>query len=313
MDSFKNGGILKVRLLTTEGKGSVQEIDWNKPEIADNEIEVKAAMTGICRSDIDMIQGKFPLLPMHMHGHEGLGIVTKVGKSIRQIVNEGDFVATRGEPAYADYYNSKEGQFVIVPEIAPKYILEPVACGLNLIEQDLRAIANRSGNDKKLLILGSGFLAWCAYHNIINSHIHFGSIEVIGSSNIDLWNSYNVLTSEPKHKEYDVIIDIKEDNRVLENNLLAAEGVWVIACVKNTPINTNFENLLWRAVSIILPSPRSNQFYSSMNLARDWIKTEKLNVDNFWTKGYNRESEWQQAFSDATSRNKNYGRGYLVW
>lgn len=304
---------MKVRLLTTDGKGNVDEIEWHKPEIADNEIEVKAAMTGICRSDIDMIQGKFPLLPAHMHGHEGLGVVTKVGKSVRQIVNEGDYVATRGEPAYADYYNSKEGQFVVVPEIAPKYILEPVACGLNLIDQDLRAIANKSGDNKKLLILGSGFLAWCAYHNITQSHIHFGTIEVVGSSNKDLWNQYNVLVNSPTYGQYDVIIDIKEDNRVMDHNMLADEGVWVIACVKNNPINTNFETLLWKAVSIILPSPRSSQFYSSMTLARDWIKNGRLNVEKFWTKGYDREKEWRKAFNASMSREGNFGRAYLVW
>lgn len=304
---------MKIRLLTTNGKGHVDEIEWNKPEILDNEIEVKSAMTGICRSDIDMITGNFPLLPTHMHGHEGLGVVTKVGKSIKQIIKEGDFVATRGEPAYADYYNSKEGQFVLVPELQPKYILEPVACGLNLIEQDIRAIANRSGHDKKLLILGSGFLAWCAFHNILNSHIHFGNIEVIGHSNKNLWHSYDVLKEEPTFSQYDVIIDIKEDNRVLEKDMLAAEGIWVIACVKDKPINTNLENLLWKAVTIILPSPRSSNFHSSMILARNWIQNNTLKVDQFWTQGYDRENEWKKAFEDSMSRTSNFGRAYLVW
>ena len=38
--------------------------------------------------------------------------------------------------AYADYYNAKEGEFVVVPEAHQRYIIEPVACGINLIEQD---------------------------------------------------------------------------------------------------------------------------------------------------------------------------------
>jgi len=304
---------LKVRLLSTSGLGQFQEVEWNKSDITDTEIEVKAAMTGICRSDIDMMQGNFPLLPQFMHGHEGLGIVTKVGKGIRELVKEGDYVATRGEPAYADYYNSKEGQFVVVPELKSKYILEPVACGLNLVEQDIRAVANRSGHNKKLLILGSGFLAWCAYHNILHSHIHFGSIEVVGSSNNTLWEEHGVLVKEPTYEQYDVIIDIKEDNRVIEKDMLAPEGLWIVACVKDKPVQTTFENLLWKAVTIILPSPRNSQFYSSMKLACDWIQKEKLIIDNFWSKGYNRETEWQQAFSDAINRPNNYSRGYIIW
>ena len=66
----------------------------------------------------------------------------------------GDFVATRGEPAYADYYNCKDGEFVVVPELDPKYILEPVACGINCVVDDFQDRANT-----KTLILGSGFLA----------------------------------------------------------------------------------------------------------------------------------------------------------
>ena len=303
---------MKVRLLTTSGTGHFEEIEWTKPEISINEIEVKAAMTGVCRSDLDMMQNKFPVLPVHMHGHEGLGIVTKVGKNVSG-VKEGDFVATRGEPAYADYYNSRDNEFVVVPELAPKYILEPVACGLNLVEQDLRAIASRSGINKRLIILGSGFLAWCAYTNVINSHLCFSSIEVVGNSNKDLWDSHNVLVSEPKYDQYDVIIDIKEDDRVIKNDMLAPEGIWVVACVKETPIHTTFDNLLWKAVTILLPSPRTSQFHKSMMLARDWIKSGKLNVDNFWTKGYNRNTEWQQAFADGMDRPDGYSRGYIKW
>ena len=38
-------------------------------------IEVKALMTGVCRSDIDMMNGNFGPLPLEMQGHEGLGEV----------------------------------------------------------------------------------------------------------------------------------------------------------------------------------------------------------------------------------------------
>jgi hypothetical protein len=43
------------------------------------------------------------------------------------------------------------------------------------------------------------------------------------------------------------------------------------------------------------------------------IQTGKINVDSFWTKGYNRDTEWQQAFQDGLNRHKKYSRGYLSW
>ena len=92
---------MEVRVLQTKGQGYFEEVVWDKPEPTDTQIEVKAAMTGVCRSDIDMMNGDFGPLPLEMQGHEGLGIVTNVGKYVEG-VKVGDYVATRGEPAYAD-------------------------------------------------------------------------------------------------------------------------------------------------------------------------------------------------------------------
>jgi hypothetical protein len=50
-----------------------------------------------------------------------------------------------------------------------------------------------------------------------------------------------------------------------------------------------------------------------MLTAKDWIEEGHLNVDNFWTRGYNRNTEWQQAFEDGANRPKGYSRGYLSW
>jgi len=65
-----------------------------------------------------MMNGEFGPLPVNMHGHEGLGLVTKVGANISD-VKAGDYVATRGEPAYADYYNVRALEYVQVPAADP--------------------------------------------------------------------------------------------------------------------------------------------------------------------------------------------------
>lgn len=300
---------MKVRLLRTYGDGKFIEEEWIKPEPTDDEIEVKAVMTGICRSDIDMMTGKFPTLPAHMNGHEGLGLVTRVGKNMIN-VSVGDYVATRGEPAYADYYNVRKNEFISIPEADPKYILEPVACGVNIVKQHIDMIRGKSQG--RCLIIGSGFLAWVAYNTIKLEYIKFETLEVWGNSNRELWDKAGVLVSEPSLEQYDVIIDIREHDLVLRKNLLAPRGIWIIAAEKE-PVVTTFGQLLWNANTILMPSPRHPRFIDSMNEARIWIKTGGLNVDTFWTKCYNRNTEWQQAFEDGLNRPQGYSRGYIKW
>ena len=297
---------MKVKTLYTDGKGSFQEQEWDKPEITANQIEVRAEMTGICRSDIDMMNGWFGPLPIHMQGHEGLATVTMVGSNITD-VQVGDIVATRGEPAYAAYYNADAGTYVKVPELHPRYILEPVACGVNVVMQCIREIAERSGPGKKLLIVGSGFLSWVAYNVLKINHLEF-EIDVLGSHNLDLWGDMLLMGTTDT---YDVVIDLGGDDiysRVNDSALIIL-GSGKAAGIRGSTL----ESLLWKAATIMFPSPRTPNFIKCMHLARSWIQDGYLNVDSFWTKSYNRHTEWQMAFSEGVDRPLNYNRGFLYW
>ena len=261
-------------------------------------------MTGVCRSDIDMMTGNFGPLPLSMQGHEGLGQVTQVGSLVTG-VKEGDYVATRGEPAYADYYNVRQNEFVRVPEAHPKYILEPVACGINVVKQADDELAKRQG---KLLILGSGFLAWVAYNTLKLDCYNF-EIDVLGSSNQDLWGDKLLLgTSE----NYDIVIDLSGKYELgteinLNNNALIIDAVGKAVSHKEA------QQQLWKAVTTIKPSPRTDKFINCMDYARWWIENGKLEVDSFWTQCYNRNTEWQKAFADGVDRPNGYSRGYIKW
>jgi len=295
------------RCLQTTGQGYFEEVEYINPEPGDYEIEVKALMTGVCRSDIDMMQGNFGPLPLHMQGHEGLGVVTKVGKNIGT-TQVGDIVATRGEPAYADYYNVRANEYVTVPEASPKYILEPVACGVNLIDQAKEEIDKRQGVNSKMLILGSGFLAWVAYHTMrLNGFIY--QVDVLGSNNLDLWGDKLLLGTSDS---YDVVIDLSGKYALgtdinLNNNALIIDGVGKAVSKQEAQAQ------LWKAVTTIKPSPRNAQFIDCMYFAKHWIENGYLEVDSFWTRCYNRNTEWQQAFADGMDRPNGYSRGYIKW
>lgn len=296
---------MKTRILYTKGYGQFSEDEWEVPPGSDRGILVKSIMTGVCRSDIDMMQGGFGPLPIHMSGHEGLGQVISVGNEITD-VQIGDFVATRGEPAYADVYPVRQHEYVVVPEASPKYILEPVACGVNCVMQAREEIAKRQGNGKRLLLMGSGFLAWVVYHTLQYFKMNF-EITVVGRSNRDMWGG---VLQQDFRGTFDVVIDLSSENMfdkdIYNNSALLVAGV-------QKPTTTDFAHLLWKACTVIFPSPRTDNFHHSMLLAKHLIESGKLTVDQFWSRGYNRNTEWKKAFSDATNRDRSYSRGYIYW
>ena len=300
---------MKVKCLQTTGQGFFEEVEYDKPEPTSYEIEVKAVMTGVCRSDIDMMLGAFGPLPLHMQGHEGIGQVTKIGSNV-VTTKIGDYVATRGEPAYADYYNVRMDEYVEIPEADPKYILEPVACGINLINQAKDQLESRQGktDNTRMLIIGSGFLAWVAYHTMrLNGYIYH--VDVLGSSNQELWNDKLLLgTSE----SYDVVVDLSGKYELgteinLNNNALIIDGVGKAVS------KSEAQAQLWKAVTTIKPSPRNPQFIDCMHFAKYWIEKGYLEVDSFWTRCYNRNTEWEEAFADGVNRPSGYSRGYIKW
>jgi threonine dehydrogenase-like Zn-dependent dehydrogenase len=296
------------RILQTTGSGNFTETTWINPECNDNEITVQSIMTGVCRSDIDMMQGNFGPLPLNMQGHEGLGRVIKVGKNINDTVI-GDYVATRGEPAYADIYNVRHNEYVVVPEAHPRYIIEPVACGINVITSSLTEVMGRAGPNSRLLLIGSGFLAYVAYQALQIEGVEF-EIDVIGNSNKEIWQEIE-LKSKPSGT-YDVVIDLVGNRELFLDPILNNQAL-IIQGVSRDISRQEMESLLWKACTMVYPSPRVSGFEEDMELAVSWIKNGLLNVDKFWTKGYNRDTEWQDAFADGLNRPAGYSRGYIYW
>ena len=289
------------RCLQTTGQGYFEEVEYEVPPLSEDEICVRAVLTGVCRSDIDMMQGNFGPLPLSMQGHEGLGKVIGIGANIKN-VQFGDYVATRGEPAYADIYNVRKDEYVQVPEAHPRYIVEPIACGINAVD-----VADCARQDK-ILIIGSGFLAWVAYHTLIKFK-HCENVDVLGASNIDLWGDKLLFST---NESYDVIIDLSGKYELgidinLNNNAL------IVDAVGKAVSREEAQQQLWKAVTTIKPSPRNPNFHQCMKDAVWMIENGYLEVDSFWTQCYNRNTEWQQAFADGVDRPSGYSRGYIKW
>jgi len=298
------------RMFYTNGKHDIVEGEWDKPEITDDEIEVKAVLTGVCRSDVDMFAGQFQLLPRNIQGHEGLGVVSKAGKNIKG-VKEGDIVATRGEPAFSDFYNAKDKTFVKVPEINPKYIIEPVACGVNISKS---LFIPESGT---VLILGTGFLSTVVYRMLRMINPEVSKYVVVGNANKEFWLKEKCVELTDitglRNRQFKYIVDLSDKPEYLSLNIYAERAIIVLAAEKYPEAKLSFGQFLWKAVNMVFPSPRNASFHDSMKTSVQLISDGYLNVDKLWTKPYDRETEVLTAFRDGLAKPDGYSRGYIEW
>jgi len=116
-------------IFLSKGAVEITEIDVDKP--VGNEVLIETRACGICSGDVYTFQGKLPGgKPM---GHEGVGIVAKVGEDVKS-VKCGDKVTALGGPAFAEFYKTDSRNVAKIPEDVKDFaywISEPLACVVN--------------------------------------------------------------------------------------------------------------------------------------------------------------------------------------
>ncbi|MCG8589439.1 MAG: Zn-dependent alcohol dehydrogenase [Proteobacteria bacterium] len=101
---------MKALVVQSLDKYSVEEVTLDPPQAG--EVKIKMAATGVCHSDLSVINGTLPLpLPLVV-GHEGAGVVEEVGPGVIGI-EKGDHVVLSFVPVCGECFhcNQKEPQF----------------------------------------------------------------------------------------------------------------------------------------------------------------------------------------------------------
>lgn len=298
-----------MKILHSAGKNDINILNMDRKKIEDNEIEIKTSLCGICNSDIGVYGGYEHPMPVYHFGHEGAGVVSKVGKNIKN-VKEGDCVSTISDPAYSEYYTAKSDEYISIPQINKKFIIQPVACALNILEKTL----NYNKENKDILLVGSGFMSLIIAEYCIK--FHKIKIDICGKSNKEKWDELNLKLNDIdniKENSYDYIIDLssKAENFKKITNICKNEGIINYASTPRNDIVTNFFKNCWKCHTILMPSPRNFNFINSMKLSVELIKNNILNTEKLWTKGFKMFEEYKEGFEAGLNRDSNYIRGYF--
>ncbi|MCC7075540.1 MAG: Zn-dependent alcohol dehydrogenase [Acidimicrobiia bacterium] len=90
-----------------------------------NEIKVKVAASGVCHSDLSILQGRLPVMPPVILGHEGAGIVEEVGEGVTRF-KPGDHVVISWVPQCGTCYTCEHGQ----PQLCETGAMVAVTAGM---------------------------------------------------------------------------------------------------------------------------------------------------------------------------------------
>ena len=302
---------MQTKIFHSFGNEIILEYEFDLGEMRPDQILIKTKYTGICRSDIDQYTGKIEI-PYGCFGHESAGEVVSVGADITEF-KVGDFVASRDDLAYSPYFYATQTNTTKIPELSPKYIIEPVACSVNIANQ---IVKNSNPDAKRILIVGSGFVA-----NLTAQYLRYKlpniSIHVIGSHNHEQWNSIGAKFVEfERGEKYDVILELSGKHKNFEQVLEVANAnahVYLAASF-DRPIETTFWNALWKNLHFSFPSPRSVEFSDIMKQTPELIEQGVLDVDWVWTNAYESKN-YKQAFAESLHRDvtKRFIRSFLVW
>jgi threonine dehydrogenase-like Zn-dependent dehydrogenase len=131
------------------GRAEVREEEV--PDPGQGQVQVRCLANGICMAEVSFFTGAEPTSFPRKVGHEGIGVVTKVGPGV-QGLREGDIVDCWTWDLYQNLPAAKVHRFRVRPEDPALFLAEPVACVVNaLYHYDITP-------GDRVLLLGAGFM-----------------------------------------------------------------------------------------------------------------------------------------------------------
>lgn len=303
---------MKTKILHSYGNEEINEYTYDLGLLQSNQMLIKTTYTGICRSDIDQYLGHIEI-PFGHFGHESIGQVIEVGDDVKNF-KPGDYVASRNDPAFSEYFYADERNTVKVPENNPRYIIEPIACAVNIAERMLPFLEAESD----ILFVGSGFIANVVAQYIRRQHWH-ANIYVIGSHNKKQWQDIHATFidwEQAKQLQFENIIELSGKRSNLEQILsIAATGANIcVGAALDEPLTTTFWNMLWNNYTFLFPSPRDKNFHKYMKISEVSIYLNYIDVDWAWTHEY-QAHDFKRAFQESVHRSADqpFVRSYIKW
>lgn len=138
--------------------GKIEIRDIEVPDPRHDEVQVRCVANGICMGEVSLFRGAEPLDGPRLVGHEGIGVVVKVGREVEDY-KEGDWVACgkwatlyNYRPAHPALGYQTLAKYAAPPDDPAVYIAEPASCIVSALYQYDITPADR------VLVMGAGYM-----------------------------------------------------------------------------------------------------------------------------------------------------------
>ena len=315
---------MKVATVVKPGRIELQE--KKVPEPQDDEVLIKMSGCGICASNLPPFEGRewfhYPLDKGGL-GHEGWGVIHKVGKDVNRF-KRGDLVTALSYHAFAEYDVAVENNVVKLSEaLAGKpFPGEPLGCAINIFKRcDIQA-------DQTVAIIGAGFLGCLLIQlakqkqakvivisrrkSSLEMAEKMGADEIIGI-NHDALEKVKELT---KSKFCDRVIEAtgKQQPLDLAGEITAIRGKLIIAGFhQDGERKVNMQLWNWRGLDVINAHERDPEIYiRGIEDAVDAVRNGILNPYPLYTHTFPFE-DIQLAFETLRNRPEGYVKALLTF
>lgn len=326
MDSpSKKNNRMKVAVITAPRTIDLKLMDT--PEPAADEFRIKLQGCGLCASDVPVWQGRewfsYPAEP-GSPGHEGWGIVDKVGENVKTI-HPGYRVAALCQNAYAEYDIVKENQVVELPESFndKPFPGEPLACAMNIFRR------SQIKKTDKVAIVGAGWLGLLLIQlaksrdaEVFVVSRRSGSLEKARDFGADHAfsvdgdiNIFEKIEELTKSELCDCVIEAagKQETLDLAGTLTGVRGRLIIAGYHqdgNREVDMQLWN--WRGIDVINAHEREPAVYiAGMREAVKFINQGILNPFPLYTHTFSLD-EIQKAFETFDQKPNNFTKALIT-
>jgi threonine dehydrogenase-like Zn-dependent dehydrogenase len=313
------------------GKAEVRECDVGDP--AAGEVQVRSLANGICMGEVVQFTGVLKLPMPRIPGHEGIGVVTRLGPRVRGVA-EGDVVTIWNDPRVEaeDAFpwqldvNLPAGRvvkFSRLPDDPAVMLGEPAAC----VATALRSYDIAPGD--RVLLMGAGYmgllnvqgLAHCPLAELAVTDLRAGNLAL--ASEFGATETVHVGTAEGeermeqlKAEPFDLVIDAAGAPEVLQATAAYVRpgGRVGMFAWHHGPVALDMDTLHIKGVTMLNSSPWMGRDHNVNMMARGVRLLERgiLDMRKLVTHRH-RLADVQAAMQLAAERPEGYIKGVLTF